>query len=346
MKALVILTGTLLPCMAFTAATALLTSCTADELAESSPTFAIEKKYNSDSVELTLRVSANEVTASDPVVVELEAISPENEEIDFPEFEEKLGEFQIVDSRRAAPRLVDEGRVLVMQSIELEPFLPGNYAIPPLKIEHGSGEADEREALETEEVTIKVVSVLPESESDPDIKEIAPPFELPGTPPWVYVAIALAVLAVAAGILYFWKRRRRSKEEASPPIPPHERAYEALEQLLRDDLLAKGKVKTFYLRLSNILRHYIEDRFGLQAPERTTEEFLVDLRAGDDFSSEQKSLLRLFLEHCDLVKFAKHAPTQTESDQAVETCRSFIDETKLLPEPAASEPAATSPQNG
>ena len=348
MKAPVMITSRWLPWMALTAATALLTSCSTDDRAESSPTFAIEKQYNADSVELTLRVDANEVTASDPVVVELEAISPEDVEIDFPEFEEKLGEFQIVDSRRSAPRLVDEGRVLVTQSYELEPFLPGNYAIPPLKIEHGSGDVDERDVLETEteEITIKVVSVLPESETDPDIKEIAPPVELPGIPPWVYVAIALAVLALAAGAFYFWKRRRRSKEEASPPVPPHERAYEALEQLLREDFLAKGKVKLFYVRLSNILRHYIEDRFGLQAPERTTEEFLGDLRTGDDFSPEQRSLLRLFLEHCDLVKFAKHAPTQTESDQAVDTCRSFIDETKHQPEPAAPEPAPTSPRNG
>lgn len=343
MKAPVMLTSTWLSWMALTAATALLTSCTTDERTASSPAFAIEKQYNADSTEVTLRVSANEVTASDPVVVELEVISPEEEEIGFPEFEEKLGEFQVVDSRRSAPRLVDEGRVLVTQSYELEPFLPGDYAIPPLKIEHGSGDGDERETLETGAITIKVVSVLPESETDPDIKEIAPPVELPGIPPWVYVSIALAVLAMAAGAWYLWKRRRRSKEEASPPVPPHERAYEALEQLLREDLLAKGKVKLFYLRLSNILRHYIEDRFGLQAPERTTEEFLVDLRAGDDFSPEQRYLLRLFLEHCDLVKFAKHAPTQTESDQAVNTCRSFIDETRLQSEPAAPEP--TSPRN-
>ena len=30
--------------------------------------------------------------------------------------------------------------------------------------------------------------------------------------------------------------------------------------------------KEFYERISGILRHYIEDRFDLHAPERTTEE--------------------------------------------------------------------------
>ena len=54
-----------------------------------------------------------------------------------------------------------------------------------------------------------------------------------------------------------------------------------------------------------MLRHYIEDRFGLRAPEQTTEEFLAELRQKHVFGERQKDLLRAFLEHCDLVKFAE-----------------------------------------
>lgn len=309
----------------------LLASCAEEQAATSAPGFAIEKQYEAENVDVKLRVSAAEITASDRVLVEIEAVAPEGEEINFPQFEDKLGEFQVVDSRRSSPRLVDEGRVLVKQSYELEPFLPGDYSLPALKIEHGSPEA--RATLETEEVLIKVASVLPEEEAEPDIKEIAPPVELPGTPPWVYGVIALGILALAAGAYFLWKRRRIAEEDAIPPVPPHEQAYEELEALLREDLITKGEVKTFYLRLSNILRHYIEGRFSLRAPERTTEEFLIDLRAGDDFSTDQKVLLRRFLEHCDLVKFAKHDPTRTEIDQSVDACRNFIDETKPLAQP-------------
>ncbi len=308
----------------------LLASCAQEQTTASAPGFVSEKQYEAENVDVKLRVSATEITASDRVLVEIEAVAPEGEEIDFPQFEDKLGEFQVVDSRRSSPRLVDEGRVLVKQSYELEPFLPGDYSLPVLTIEHGP--AATRATLETEEIPIKVASVLPEEEAEPDIKEIAPPVELPGTPPWVYGAIALGLLALAAGAYFLWKRRRKAEEEAIPPVPPHEQAYEELEKLLREDLLAQGQVKLFYLRLSNILRHYIEGRFGLHAPEHTTEEFLIDLRAGDDFSEEQKALLRRFLEHCDLVKFAKHDPTGTEIDQSVDACRNFIDETKVQPE--------------
>jgi len=308
----------------------LLVSCAAEQTTRSAPGFAIEKQYGTENVDVKLRVSAAEITASDRVLVEVEAVALEGEEIDFPQFDEKLGEFQVVDSRRSSPRLVDEGRVLVKQSYELEPFLPGDYSLPPLEIEHGPASA--RATLVTDEIPITVASVLPEGEEDPDIKEIAPPVELPGTPPWVYGAIAVGILALAAGACFLWKRRRKAEEEAIPLVPPHERAYEELEKLLREDLLTQGQVKLFYLRLSNILRHYIGDCFGLHVPERTTEEFLIDLRAGDDFSAEQKALLRRFLEHCDLVKFAKHEPARTEIDQSVDACRNFIDETKSQPE--------------
>jgi hypothetical protein len=49
----------------------------------------------------------------------------------------------------------------------------------------------------------------------------------------------------------------------------------------------------------------LEERFELQAPDRTTEEFLDELRWRPVLSGQQKDLLRDFLVRCDLVKFAK-----------------------------------------
>ncbi|MDA1313048.1 MAG: LPXTG cell wall anchor domain-containing protein [Acidobacteria bacterium] len=314
-------------------AVALTAGCSSEDAASSQQTFTVEKSYAANDLAVTLRLSATEITASDRIVLELEATAPEGEPVVFPEFaDNKLGEFQIAASRRSAPRLVDQGRVQVTQTYELEPFLPGDYPIPPIEIKHAA------DALTTEQIAAKVNSVLPADVPDPDIKDIAPPIDLPGTPPWVYALIAAGVLALAAAAYYFWRRRRKEAEAAIPVIPPHELAFEDLAKLLAEDLIAKGQIKLFYLRLSNILRRYIEGRFGLHAPESTTEEFLEDLRAGTDFSSEQKSLLRRFLLHCDLVKFAKHQPGQDEVDLAVGSCRTFIDETKPMVESPLTAP--------
>ncbi len=92
-----------------------------------------------------------------------------------------------------------------------------------------------------------------------------------------------------------------------------------------------GEVKLFHLKISDILRHYIENRFGFKAPERTTEEFLTELSMArpekNSLLGSHKTLLADFLTHCDLVKFAKHEPTITESEKTVAICREFIEKT-------------------
>jgi hypothetical protein len=109
----------------------------------------------------------------------------------------------------------------------------------------------------------------------------------------------------------------------------HEIAYEELKRLLAEKLVEQGAVKDFYLRLSHILRHYIEDRFGLHAPERTTEEFLLDLGSTQALIPHHKELLKEFLNHCDMVKFAEHQPSTMEIQQTFDSCKQFIVETEI-----------------
>ena len=120
-----------------------------------------------------------------------------------------------------------------------------------------------------------------------------------------------AVVAAIAWII--WHRRRREKAVAEVRKSPLETALAALEQLEKDDLVSKGELKEYYGRVSSILREYVEGRYGLQAPERTTEEFMEDLRRDSGtLTKDQKSLLEKFLMHCDLVKFAKFEPSADE----------------------------------
>ena len=69
-------------------------------------------------------------------------------------------------------------------------------------------------------------------------------------------------------------------------------------------------------------------RLNHRAPERTTEEFLDELRHEDALQSEYRDLLAEFLRHCDLVKFAALEPTEIDVKRTFETCRDFVDATK------------------
>lgn len=296
---------------------------------------AIEQHHENGAAAISLQVDRDEITVADSLLVTLEATVPEGETLKFPEPGEKLGEFTLVGTTESEPRLGEDSRITLTRVYELEPFLPGDYEIPSLEISFGDGQS-----IATEPVSIAVVSVLPEGTEDPEIEEIAPPVGLPGFSWWVYALAALGLAAVT--FLFWWRFVRKKPMEVEPAPAPHEVALRAMRELMAEDLIERGQAKLFYLRLSAILRHYIEDRFGLHAPESTTEEFLRDLRGAAHFNDRQKSLLQEFLVHCDMVKFAEYAPSREEIEGAINACGQFIAETKqtdtpvVTPQPAGS----------
>ena len=60
----------------------------------------------------------------------------------------------------------------------------------------------------------------------------------------------------------------------------------------------------------------------------TTEEFMSIASDSPALIYEHKSLLREFLLHCDLVKFAKYKPEYTKIDSSFDSAKKLIDQTK------------------
>jgi len=291
---------------------------------------SVTKHYERGPLLLDMKVSSGEITVAQRLTLSLEATAGEGTDVEFPEAGGLGNDFGLVDSSATPARLLPGGKVAVKREYVLEPMLSGEYRIPALKIRFTAkgGEAHE---LETEPVDVKVRSLLPEDMKDLAIKDIVGP-QSPPVRTGLIALIAGGVLLVAAGVvlaaLYLRKRRRAGVEQAR--VPAHEAAFDAMERLIGEQLVEKGEWKEFYFRLTDILRRYIEDRFGFHAPERTTEEFLEEIRGGRDggFSSAlgpaQKRLLEAFFTHGDMVKFAAVVPEKAEIRAAFDSCRDFI----------------------
>ena len=114
------------------------------------------------------------------------------------------------------------------------------------------------------------------------------------------------LLAIAACSSVLRRRKRRPVEPRRQT--PEEIAQAALALLLAENLPGRGLVKEFYLRLTGIVRQYVEDTTGIRAPEQTTEEFLRDMRSRAVFPPERSVRLAEFLEAADLVKYAGQQP--------------------------------------
>ena len=119
-------------------------------------------------------------------------------------------------------------------------------------------------------------------------------------------------------------RRRASGVATERKRSPEEIASEALVVLLAEDLPGQGLFKDFYVRLTGIVRVYIEETTGLRAPEQTTEEFLRELRTRATFSAERSIQLQEFLEAADMVKYAGQQPGIEQIELSSRRAQEFI----------------------
>ena len=170
-----------------------------------------------------------------------------------------------------------------------------------------------------------------------DIRDIKAPVEIPNEWLWVWIALAAIVLVAVGVTLWLMLRKRQALALVVPPVPPHLRA----KQRLAEALLFISDSNRFCTEVSNTLRYYLEERFNLRAPERTTEEFLIELQTSRHLTPDQKQSLREFLQSCDLVKFARFEPTETALRQLHDAALRLVDETQF--DPIAAVPNASPP---
>lgn len=196
--------------------------------------------------------------------------------------------------------------------------------------DHGDPEDSGREyTIVSEPIEIEVAG-LKDPVSVDDLRPIAGPVSPPALPaslrwPLLVGGAVLGILLLATGLVVVLRRERRP---APPPaLPPEELAYRDLEWLVTQGFAERGELVEFYFHLSRIVREYIERRFGLRAPEETTEEFLAELTGSDHLEERHKQLLHDFLEKADLVKFARYAPAPQEIEASFEAAKRFIGET-------------------
>jgi hypothetical protein len=173
-----------------------------------------------------------------------------------------------------------------------------------------------------------------------DIRDIKPPIAIPNGWEWVWWALAVLVAVILLLLAWRYFLKRVTRISVAPPIPAHIRA----KQKLQEALALISQPKPFCILVSDTVRTYLEGRFDFHAPERTTEEFLHELQATDLLTPEQKEKLGEFLERCDLVKFAKYEPAETELRELHDSAVRLVEETepKLIvnTESGVQEPAA------
>ncbi len=186
------------------------------------------------------------------------------------------------------------------------------------------------EKPETLTVAIPALTVLPlqTEHDDLDLAGMVPPGSQVSGRKLLWIAVAVIVV-VFIGI-FLWLRRRR--EAPAPPRPPWVRTSEALEQLRTEVRSHRINLETAFVRLTDLVRNYLEERYRLPASVRTTDEFLEDLKSPDTpLPAGDKPFLGEFLEAADLVKFARMPPDEAQLLRAVDGAEKLVEHTTPSP---------------
>jgi len=170
---------------------------------------------------------------------------------------------------------------------------------------------------------VRLQVAAPKIGKDDDISDIKGPVRAPR--PWWPWLIAAALLAAA---WWAWRRYKNRPIESAPipvapPLPPEAVAENALVELSSSGLWERGEHAAFYLKLTDILRFYLEARYGEPATAMTSVE-VARLVKAHETDLRAAATVREVLGRADLVKFARSKPDAAEGPDDVGRVRALV----------------------
>lgn len=230
---------------------------------------------------------------------------------------------------------IGNGLVEIRRGVVLQSFDSGAYVIPPFLLVNGP------DTVRSNELRLKVNPV--DVSQMKDINPIANIAKFQTKwydwlPDWItdyWLWILLGLLIVAGGICGYLMVTRKVAVNILPQkkrLPPDVIALNRLDRLKEAQLWEKGQEKEYYTQLVDILRDYLQERFGINAMEMTSTQILKALHSNEETRMPQRHMKRI-VDIADYVKFAKVRPVPDDNVRAFIDARNFIEETRPVVQP-------------
>lgn len=283
-------------------------------------------------------IDSSKIRIGEPVRLDLyvtyDANAVKNFKLQWPEIVDTIiSKVEVIERWPIDTMIPDKNQPSIIQQHQkftISAYDSGYFALPPFKfILNG----DSAHPLLTEALLLEVHTVATDS-SEAKLKDIKPIFEEPFNWKWyihyVYYAAAGLFIVALIIILTIYLTRRSTKtitEPLKPKVPAHITALATLETIKAEKIWKEGKLKEYYSQISDAVRLYIEERYGVFALESTTDEIMLAFRSQVvDATSKEK--LQQLLQLSDLVKFAKMNPIEAEHEFTLQNAFDFVNGTK------------------
>jgi hypothetical protein len=308
---------------------------------------ALFSEYSSaQGVSVRATVEPPQIMIGQQALIDLQVIAPKDKNIQFPVYEKEIVPGVEVVAMLKPDTVIENNVMTINFKYVVTSFDSTLYHIPAIPVFDG------KDTILSNSVGIKVVSPalkdstlaylekLKSGETDSidfnqlglnDIKPIQkPPFvwtDYLGIL-WIVLGILL-LLALIAAIIYFilHKKKKGYFFTPTPVLPAHVRALQELDKLKADKIWQHGREKEFYTRLTDILRQYLYERYGMKAREMTSGEILNEMRKYTEAESVYENLKQV-LSTADLVKFAKYKPYPDENDLSMMNAYFVVNQTR------------------
>ncbi|MEG1554420.1 MAG: hypothetical protein RRZ64_06955 [Rikenellaceae bacterium] len=251
--------------------------------------------------------------------------------IAFPEFDGEIApNIELIEQSKIDTLKQDKRRERLTRIYKFTTFEAGNYSIggfPVMYIDKNI--VDTIYSLDSIRFFVKTIAI---DTTKDEIYTVKAPLKMPIT--WAeiqkYVWFSLLGLLILAALYYVIKRLRQNKSllPQKPKLPPHILAINELEKIKKENLWQSGKVKLYYTRVTDVIRDYLGERFGVNAKEMTTDEILSIMEEQISKKGKDYQMLQELLRLSDLVKFAKLEPSPMDNQSAFDNAYYFIEVTK------------------
>ena len=225
------------------------------------------------------------------------------------------------------------GRLELAYDYTIQAFDPGTVTLPPFRYAIGNDTAV------SEVVTLKVIEVDLDTLTDinPMASVVSVPTKWYDIIPdwWLWIFIGVAAVGIIACCILLFRRKKGLLARPVKVTPPYDLAVMRLNDLQAKKLPQSGRDKEYYTELTEILRQYLDGRFGINAMEMTSTQIIDTLRHNKE-TKPGSDLMKQILEIADFVKFAKVRPLPDDNIKAFNSAVKFVEDSKPLP-PAEDE---------
>lgn len=231
-----------------------------------------------------------------------------------------------------------KGENVITFSHTLTAWEARNYELPAQTVSvDGKTYTTNRLAFDVKAVDVDTTATALARPAD-DVQKL--PFDLNEWLPYFWLSVTVVGLLVLAFFIYLRLKSKRllvRPRKNQHPLLPHEKALQAINKVKAENNEGVDDQKAYYTALTDILRQYLADRFGINAMEMTSSEIVDRLR------SERDQAKLLELEHvfrtADLVKFAKYSTPDDERTYSLTNVVAYIEETKTTYVPQVEDEA-------